>query len=143
MHAVKDVSFRLQAGERLGIVGESGSGKSVTALAIMGLLDPPGRVTSGSIRLKGRDILALSKPELNQIRGHGMAMIFQNASASLNPVFRIGWQIEEAIKLHQGVHGAEASRRASRRSNSSTSQTRNDSRKAIRSRFQVECSSAR
>ena len=112
VHAVKDVSFRLQAGERFGIVGESGSGKSVTALAVMGLLDPPGRVTSGSIRLKGRDILALSEPELNQIRGRGMAMIFQDASVSLNPVFRIGWQIEEAIKLHQGVRGAEARRRA-------------------------------
>lgn len=112
VHAVKDVSFRLQPGERLGIVGESGSGKSVTALAIMGLLDPPGRVTAGAIRLKGRDLLSLGEPELNQIRGRGMAMIFQNASAALNPVFRIGWQIEEAIKLHQGVHGAEASRRA-------------------------------
>jgi oligopeptide/dipeptide ABC transporter ATP-binding protein len=112
VYAVKDVSFRLQAGERLGIVGESGSGKSVTALAIMGLLDPPGRVTSGTIRLRGRDILAMSEPELNQIRGRGMAMIFQNASGSLNPVFRIGWQIEEAIKLHQGIHGTHASRLA-------------------------------
>jgi peptide/nickel transport system permease protein len=110
--AVEDVSFTLQPGERLGIVGESGSGKSVTAMTIMGLLDLPGRVTAGAVRFKGRDLLTLSESELNAVRGRGMAMIFQDASTALNPVFRIGWQIEEAIMLHQKVGRDEARQRA-------------------------------
>jgi peptide/nickel transport system permease protein len=112
VRAVEGVSFTLQPGERLGIVGESGSGKSVTAMAVMGLLDTAARVTSGSVRLKGRDLLAMNEGELNKVRGRGMAMIFQDASTALNPVFRIGWQIEEAIMLHQSVGRDEARRHA-------------------------------
>jgi peptide/nickel transport system permease protein len=111
VQAVKDVSFALQAGERLGIVGESGSGKSVTAMTVMGLLDAAGRA-SGSVRLKGRELIGLSESELNRVRGRGMAMIFQDASTALNPVFRVGWQIEEAILLHQPVEREEARRKA-------------------------------
>jgi ABC-type dipeptide/oligopeptide/nickel transport system ATPase component len=112
VQAVKNVSFALKAGERLGIVGESGSGKSVTAMTIMGLLDSAGRIETGSIRLKGRELIGLSESELNRIRGRGMAMIFQDASTALNPVFRVGWQIEEAILLHQPVSRTEAQRMA-------------------------------
>jgi ABC-type dipeptide/oligopeptide/nickel transport system ATPase component len=108
VQAVKGVSFTLAAGERLGIVGESGSGKSVTATTIMGLLDSAARVGSGSIRFKGRDLIGLSERALNRVRGRGMAMIFQDASTALNPVFRVGWQIEEAILLHQPVSRDEA-----------------------------------
>jgi peptide/nickel transport system permease protein len=110
--AVDGVSFTVEPGTRLGIVGESGSGKSVTAMAAMGLLDPAARITNGSIAYKGRELLALSETELNRVRGSGMAMIFQDASTALNPVFRIGWQIEEAIMLHQPVGRAEARRLA-------------------------------
>jgi peptide/nickel transport system permease protein len=112
VQAVKGVSFSLDAGERLGIVGESGSGKSVTAMTVMGLLDSAARITSGSVRFKGRELIGLNESELNAIRGHGMAMIFQDASTALNPVFRVGWQIEEAILLHQPVSRAEARRMA-------------------------------
>lgn len=110
VQAVRDISFSLAAGERLGIVGESGSGKSVTTTAIMGLLDTAGRIGSGSIRFKGRELIGLSENELNRIRGSGMAMIFQDASTALNPVFRVGWQIEEAILLHRDVSREEARR---------------------------------
>jgi len=112
VHAVQDVSFALRAGERLGIVGESGSGKSVTALAVMGLLDAPGRVTAGSVRLRGRELLHLPERSLNKVRGREVAMIFQDPGTSLNPVLRIGSQVAEAIELHQDVSGEEARRRA-------------------------------
>jgi peptide/nickel transport system permease protein len=112
VHAVQDASFALRAGERLGIVGESGSGKSVTALAIMGLLDAPGRVTAGSVRLRGRELLHLPEHALNKVRGREVAMIFQDPGTSLNPVLRIGYQVAEAIELHQDVSGDEARRRA-------------------------------
>jgi peptide/nickel transport system permease protein len=112
VRAVEDVSFTLGAGERLGIVGESGSGKSVTALAIMGLLDAPGRVTAGSVRLRGRELLHLPERALNQVRGREVAMIFQDPGTSLNPVLKIGYQVAEAIELHQDVSGADARQRA-------------------------------
>jgi len=110
--AVKAVSFAVRAGERLGIVGESGSGKSVTAMTVMGLLDSAGYISSGSIRLKGRELVGSSERELNRVRGRGMAMIFQDASTALNPVFRVGWQIEEAILLHQKVSRSQARKNA-------------------------------
>ena len=112
VQAVKDVSFTLAAGERLGIVGESGSGKSVTAMTVMGLLDSAGRIAGGSIRYKGRELIGLGEGQLNRIRGRGMAMIFQDAATALNPVFRVGWQIEEAILLHRDVSRDEARRLA-------------------------------
>jgi len=112
VNAVKNVSFTLRTGERLGIVGESGSGKTVTAMTVMGLLDTAGRISGGSVRLKGRDLIGLEESKLNRLRGSGMAMIFQDASTALNPVFRVGWQIEEAILLHQPVSRTEARRMA-------------------------------
>jgi peptide/nickel transport system ATP-binding protein len=101
--AVDDVSFSLGRGEILGVVGESGCGKSVTSLSIMRLVDRPGRIVSGEILLEGRDLLKLSKEEMRRLRGSELAMIFQEPSSSMNPVFRIGSQISEAILVHERV----------------------------------------
>jgi oligopeptide/dipeptide ABC transporter ATP-binding protein len=101
--AVRDVSFDLAAGETLGIVGESGCGKSVTALSILGLVARPGRVVAGEILFKGRDLLGIDREELRQIRGRDIAMIFQDPLSSLNPVHRIGAQIEEAMRAHDKI----------------------------------------
>ena len=101
--AVRDVSFDLAAGETLGIVGESGCGKSVTALSILGLVPRPGRVVGGEILFRGRDLLSIDREELRQIRGRDIAMIFQDPLSSLNPVHRIGAQIEEAMRAHDKV----------------------------------------
>jgi peptide/nickel transport system ATP-binding protein len=112
VHAVDDVSFVIKAGETLGVVGESGSGKSVTALSIMRLLrEPPGRV-DGEIRYRGRDLLALSQTEMMKVRGKEIAMIFQEPMTSLNPVFTIGEQIAEAVRLHEGLSQREAMNKA-------------------------------
>ena len=102
VRAVRGVDLSLASGEVLGIVGESGSGKSVTALATMGLL-PKGAKVRGSIRLQGRELLELKEKHLNEVRGTGIAMIFQDPMTSLNPVYSIGWQISEAILAHQDV----------------------------------------
>ena len=103
--AVDDVSFKLRKGDTLGIVGESGCGKSVTALSIIGLVDKPaGRIVSGKINFSDRgDLTKLPEPEMRKIRGNEISMIFQEPMTSLNPVFRIGDQITEAIRLHQKV----------------------------------------
>jgi len=98
--AVDDVSFEVRAGETLGLVGESGSGKSVTALSIMRLVRPPGRIAGGSIRFKGRDLLTLSEPEIRAIRGAEISLIFQEPMTALNPVFTIGDQVGEALLVH-------------------------------------------
>jgi oligopeptide/dipeptide ABC transporter ATP-binding protein len=99
--AVDGVSLELHAGETLGIVGESGSGKSVTALSVM-RLQRPGKIVSGEVRFKGRDLTKLSEIEMREIRGQEIAMIFQDPMTSLNPVFRTGWQVGEPVRLHQG-----------------------------------------
>ena len=100
--AVKGVDFHVEAGETVAIVGESGSGKSVTAMSLTRLLPaPPTCDVSGSIHFGGQDVLALSNPELRHLRGGQIAYIFQEPSASLNPVFSIGHQIAETIRLHQ------------------------------------------
>jgi peptide/nickel transport system ATP-binding protein len=113
VHAVNDVSFTLGEGETLGIVGESGSGKSVTMQALMGLIpQPPGRITGGTARYRGRDLLGLTEPELRQIRGREIAMIFQDPMSSLNPVLTIGLQLTEALREHEGIGQAEATSRA-------------------------------
>ena len=98
--AVIDVSLHLHKGETLGLVGESGSGKSLTALSVLGLIDPPGRIESGQVIFKGRNLLGLSEPEMQRIRGAQIALIFQEPATALNPVFTIGNQIEETLRVH-------------------------------------------
>jgi peptide/nickel transport system ATP-binding protein len=101
--SVEGVSFKINSGETLAIVGESGSGKSVTALSIMGLIDYPGKIEGGSILFEGKDLTKSTKREMRKLRGNEMAMIFQEPLTSLNPVFTVGNQIGEAIKLHQNL----------------------------------------
>jgi len=109
VHAVNGVTLEVAEGETLGLVGESGCGKSVTALSLLRLVPtPPGRIVSGEVRLRGRDLLALPPGEMRRVRGRDIAMIFQEPMTSLNPVFTIGYQIEEAVRLHQGKRGREA-----------------------------------
>ena len=107
------VSFHVDAGETLALLGESGSGKSVTAQAIMGILDmPPAAIRSGRILYQGRDLLLLSPDERRELRGTGIAMVFQDALSALNPVFPVGWQIAEALRVRQGMSRAAANQRA-------------------------------
>ena len=102
--AVDGISFDLRRGETLGIVGESGCGKSVTMLSLMRLIPiPPGRIVSGSIVLDGEDIIPISEQEMARIRGSKIALIIQDPMTSLNPVFSIGNQVEEAIRIHQDI----------------------------------------
>ncbi len=104
VRAVDGVSFSVQAGETLAIVGESGCGKSVTSLSILRLIaSPPGRTVAGSIRFEGRNLLDLSEPEMRQVRGNAISMIFQEPMTSLNPVLTIGRQIAETLMLHRGL----------------------------------------
>ncbi len=100
VHAVRGVSFEVRRGERVGIVGESGCGKSVTAMSLLGLVDPPGRITAGSITVGGCDVLTSTPAELRSLRGSKIAMIFQDPMTSLNPVFRIGSQIASVLEHH-------------------------------------------
>ncbi len=100
MAAVEQLSFSAARGEFLGIVGESGSGKSVTARALMGLIQPPGRIAAGSIRFDGEELVGRPDAELERLRGKRMAMIFQEPMSSLNPVFPVGEQIAEAVRRH-------------------------------------------
>jgi len=110
--AVDDVSFSLARGEVLGLVGESGSGKSITGYSIMGLVDPPGRIVAGSIRLDGREITTLDEESMRSLRGNRVAMIFQDPMMTLNPVLRIDLQMTEAILAHDDVGEAAALERA-------------------------------
>jgi oligopeptide transport system ATP-binding protein len=104
-HAINGVNLTLDQGETLAILGESGSGKSVTAQAIMGILDiPPARIAGGSIRYCGHDLLTMSEEQHRKIRGPEISMIFQDALSSLNPVFPVGWQIAEMFRKHRGMN---------------------------------------
>jgi oligopeptide transport system ATP-binding protein len=102
--AVNGVSYSLEAGRTLAVLGESGSGKSVTAQAVMGILDsPPGFVTGGRVLLEGTDLLRLSKREMQHQRGEQIAMVFQDALSALNPVYTVGFQIAEMFRVHRGM----------------------------------------
>ncbi|MBZ6078264.1 ABC transporter ATP-binding protein [Microvirga puerhi] len=114
VRAVDGISFTIRKGETLCIVGESGCGKSMTALAIMGLLPKPaGRIVGGRAVLQGvGDLARLTTKRMREIRGRAVSMVFQEPMTSLNPVFRVGWQIEEAIRVHEKLSRAEARKRA-------------------------------
>jgi len=101
--AVQDVSFTLNDGETLGIVGESGSGKSTLALSLLRLLPPAARIVAGSVRFEGEDLLAKRETEMRHIRGKRMAMILQDPMASLNPLFTVGDQVAEPLRVHEGT----------------------------------------
>ncbi|MFF7201595.1 ABC transporter ATP-binding protein [Streptomyces sp. NPDC008141] len=111
--AVNGVAFTVAEGETLAVLGESGSGKSVTAQAVMGILDvPPGKITGGEILFRGQDLLTLKEDERRKIRGAGMAMIFQDALSSLNPVLSVGDQLGEMFVVHRGMKRKEARAKA-------------------------------
>jgi len=107
VRAVENVSFSIKKGEIFGLVGESGCGKTMTALSIMGLVPPPGRVIDGEIIFEGRDITKLSEKEMQKIRGNKIGMIFQEPMTALNPVLRIGDQIAETIQIHNNIGNME------------------------------------
>jgi peptide/nickel transport system ATP-binding protein len=109
LRAVSDVSFDVYRGKTLGLVGESGCGKSVTSLSLLRLLPEEAIVEGGSVLFEGRDLLSLPERELRRVRGRKIAMVFQDPMTSLNPVYTVGWQIVEAIRIHESV-----SRRAAR-----------------------------
>jgi oligopeptide/dipeptide ABC transporter ATP-binding protein len=112
IRAVDRVSFALDAGRVLGLVGESGCGKSMTALSLMRLVPPPGRIVGGEIRLAGRELVTLPEREMREMRGAGLAMVFQEPMTSLNPVFTVGSQIAEAVEIHQRLGRRDAWDRA-------------------------------
>jgi peptide/nickel transport system ATP-binding protein len=109
--AVRGVSYTLAPGEVLGIVGESGSGKSVSSLAIMGLLPSAAQIT-GSILFRGRELLGLPDREFSELRGEGISMVFQDPLSALTPVYTVGDQIAEAVRIHRDVSRSEAEKRA-------------------------------
>ena len=110
--AVDNVSFNVRKGEALALVGESGCGKSVTAMSIMRLVASPGKITKGEIRFKDRNLAELSEREMRHVRGNDIAMVFQEPMTSLNPVFKIGDQVAEAIRIHRKVSKKEARKQA-------------------------------
>ncbi|MEW9898910.1 oligopeptide/dipeptide ABC transporter ATP-binding protein [Chitinivorax sp. PXF-14] len=110
--AVEGIDFEINRGEIVGIVGESGSGKSVTMLALMGLIDAPGRVTADELSFDGKNLLTISDRERRKIIGKDIAMIFQDALSSLNPSYTVGYQIKEVLKVHEGLRGAALDKRA-------------------------------
>ncbi len=113
VRVLDDISFTLEKGQTLGIVGESGCGKSITALALMRLIaQPPGRISSGEVRLNSENLLALSDTQMQKIRGNKMSMIFQEPMTSLNPAFTVGYQIAECVMLHEKQSQTSAMARA-------------------------------
>ncbi|MEK9763924.1 MAG: ABC transporter ATP-binding protein, partial [Deltaproteobacteria bacterium] len=110
--AVDDVSFEIKAGEVLGVVGESGAGKSLTGAAIIGLLEPPGRISGGAVRLAGKRIDNLAQEQIRQIRGREIGMVFQDPLTSLNPLFRVGEQLIETLQTHADLDEKSARKQA-------------------------------
>jgi len=108
IRAVDDVSFKVDKGKVMGLVGESGCGKSMTALSLMRLVPPPGRIVSGEMFFDGHDLLKLNSEEIRKLRGNRMAMVFQDPMTSLNPVFSVGNQIAEILRVHKGLKRSEA-----------------------------------
>ena len=106
--AVNDVSFYIDEGELLGLVGESGCGKSITALSVMRLISAPGKIVGGEITFKGENLLQYSEEQMREIRGNDIAMIFQDPMTSLNPVYTVGEQISEALRLHRNLNKKDA-----------------------------------
>src|ERR1051325_917428 len=106
--SVDDVSFYIGEGELLGLVGESGCGKSITALSIMRLIAAPGKIVDGSIKFKGEELTTASSDRMREIRGNDIAMIFQDPMTSLNPVYTVGEQIAEALRLHRKLDKKQA-----------------------------------
>ncbi|MGH7721380.1 MAG: ABC transporter ATP-binding protein [Candidatus Dormibacteria bacterium] len=111
VRAVDGIDLRVNRGETVGIVGESGSGKSMTALSILRLVPEPGRIVEGSISFDSRDVLAMDDDELRKFRGNDVAMIFQDPMSSLNPVLKVGYQVEEAMRAHDRFTNEEAKER--------------------------------
>jgi oligopeptide/dipeptide ABC transporter ATP-binding protein len=112
IRAVDGVSLSLSPGETLGIVGESGSGKSVTMMSVMRLITDPNATFEGEVLYKGRDLMQLAQDQIREVRGAGIAMIFQDPMTSLNPVYRVGWQIEEQVREHEKISKQAAHDRA-------------------------------
>lgn len=112
LHAVKDVTLAIDKGSTVALVGESGSGKSMTALSVMRLVPPPGRIVSGSIAFHGRELLEMSAEDMRSIRGRHIGMIFQDPMTSLNPVLRIGEQVQEPLMLHLDMNAKDAAEKA-------------------------------
>src|SRR5580693_7271393 len=113
VRAVDGVSYTVDAGETVAVVGESGSGKSVTALSVLRLIpNPPGRITAGTVTFAGRDLLTLSEPEMREIRGGEIGMVFQEPMTSLNPVLTVGRQITETLEQHRNIDRTAAVKRA-------------------------------
>src|ERR1700753_826727 len=110
--AVDRINLDIAPGEVLGVVGESGSGKSVTMMALMGLIDAPGKVSADEITFAGKSLLKPSAKERRRIIGKDIAMVFQDALTSLNPSYTVGYQIKEVLKLHEGLGGAALEKRA-------------------------------
>ncbi len=112
-HAVNGVSWTLEAGQTLAVLGESGSGKSVTAQAVLGILDtPPAHITRGAVRLRGEDLLTMPAAERQAVRGERVSMVFQDALSALNPVYTVGFQIAEMFRTHRGTSRKEGLQRA-------------------------------
>jgi len=112
LKAIDGISFDIARGEVLGVVGESGAGKSVTGAAVIGLIDPPGRIAAGEIRLSGERIDNLKPEAMRRVRGKRIGMIFQDPLTSLNPLYRVGHQLVETIQTHTNLSGAAARKRA-------------------------------